>query len=305
MPNPPLSRRRFLGWGAAGAGTLVLSACGDDGSSTGATTTAPSEAEGAGYALFQFIGGDKVFAAGSENRLPFGVGDKVALLPLERTPESLSVQLVGPDDAEVGAPIEVARHAEGLPRAYYPLHFTVDEPGAYTARAEVEGEPAEMSFQVAAPDEVALIGAGDRLPPLETPTTTDARGVTPICTRDPICPLHERTLAEALTTGRPVVLLVATPAFCQVAVCGPVLDVLLDTADPYADRLTLVHAEVYKDPETSVQGADAFAPVVRDLGLQFEPVLFLAGADGTIAQRLDSIYDHTELDRALDALASG
>ena len=37
----------------------------------------------------------------------------------------------------------------------------------------------------------------------------------------------EPTLAQALTEKRPLALLVATPAFCQISICGPVLDVLL------------------------------------------------------------------------------
>jgi hypothetical protein len=34
-----------------------------------------------------------------------------------------------------------------------------------------------------------------------------------------------------------------------------------------------------------------------------EPVLFLVGSDGVVADRLDSIYDRRELNKALDALS--
>jgi hypothetical protein len=299
---PPLTRRRFLGLGAAGAGAVVLGACAADDDISGSTTTAP---EDAGYALFQFVGGGPVFAAGVENRLPFGIGDQVALLPLDRTPERLDVQLFGPDDAEVGAPIDVSRHAEGLPRPYFPLRFTVDAPGTYTARADVEGTVAEMAFEVHSPADVTLIGPGDPMPPLQTPTKSDARGVKPICTREQICPLHDRTVADVRAAGMPTALLVATPAFCQVAICGPVLDLLLERTDRYADQIGFVHAEVYSDPATSIEGDDAYAPVVTDLGLFFEPVLLLADVAGNVVERVDAIYDIGELDAALGRLVGG
>jgi hypothetical protein len=42
--------------------------------------------------------------------------------------------------------------------------------------------------------------------------------------------------------------------------------------------------------------------VVDALGLTFEPCLFLVGADGVVAERLDTIYDRAELTEALARL---
>lgn len=282
---------------------MLLGACGSDDDTGGGGTTDDTSAGAAEYALFPFVGGT-IFAAGTRNRLPFGIGDQVALLPLDRTPETVAVQLYDTTDAPIGRPIEVARHAEGLPRAYFPLHFTLDEPGIYTARVEIEGAVAETSLEVFPPEQVTLLGRGDPLPRVDTPTVTDPRGVTPICTAEPICPLHERSLTELVGTGRPTALLVATPAFCQVAICGPVLDRLLDVVEAYADRVSFVHAEVYRDPETTIEGVDAYAPIIDELGLTFEPVLYLVDGAGVIADRVDSVYDAVELAAALDDLVA-
>jgi hypothetical protein len=113
-----------------------------------------------------------------------------------------------------------------------------------------------------------------------------------------VCPLHDVTVAEALGTGRPLALLVATPAFCQFAICGPVLDVLLGVTDAHPG-ITFLHAEVYADP---AKGLDTYAPVVAPLGLHFEPCLVLVGSDGTVAGRVDTIYDRAELDERLAQL---
>ena len=63
----------------------------------------------------------------------------------------------------------------------------------------------------------------------DTPTFDDARGVDPICTRSPEpCPFHDRTLTDVVESGEPVALLISTPGFCQTAICGPVLELLME-----------------------------------------------------------------------------
>jgi hypothetical protein len=149
------------------------------------------------------------------------------------------------------------------------------------------------------PEEVAVIKAGDTFPALETPTPDDARGVNPICTATPACPLHDVTAAQALTEGRPLAFLVATPAFCQISVCGPVLDVLR-TALPNHPNVRGLHAEVHPDPFTTTK---TFAPTPLALKLFSEPVLVLVGSDGIVQQRVDTLFDVTELDELLAGLA--
>jgi hypothetical protein len=303
MPAPSrlITRRRLLAGGGATALAVLLAACGDDGAdATGPTsTTTTSGARGSGsLALAQFFGGP-IFVAGKPLRAPFGVADADGLLSVDDTPARLDVQLVGPDGADLGAPVDVERRSEGLPRAYYPQVATLPDPGIYTARTEIEGSPAEMSFQVFDAAEVKVIQPGAAMPALETPTVADAHGVNPICTRDPVCPLHDITAAEALAEGTPLALLVSTPAFCQLAICGPVLDVLLRATDAHP-AIKFLHSEVYADPAKDLT---TYAPAIAPLGLHFEPCLVLVDGSGTVVDRVDTIYDATELDERLAALA--
>lgn len=290
-----LSRRRFLQGGGAATAAVLLGACGTEETGTAASSTTAATSD---LALAQFFGG-AMFVPGQESRFPFGVADRDGLLPAKQTPPSLTVQIVDPSGDPVGDPVEVARRGEGLPRPYFPLLATLDAPGIYTARTEIDGAAVEMALKIDAAADVKVIQPGAAMPALETPTTADARGVTPICTRDPVCPLHDVTVAEALKEGRPLALLVATPAFCQFAICGPVLDVLLDVGAGHPD-IRLLHAEVYADPNKDL---DTHAPVVSPLGLHFEPCLVLVGPDGAVADRVDTIYDRSELDERLARLA--
>jgi hypothetical protein len=43
------------------------------------------------------------------------------------------------------------------------------------------------------------------------------------------------------------------------------------------------------------------APAVNAIGLEYEPVLYLAKADGIVQDRIDVIWDQAELDERLDA----
>jgi hypothetical protein len=156
-----------------------------------------------------------------------------------------------------------------------------------------------MSLEVVDAASLQVLKPGDELPALVTPTTADARGVDPLCTDDPVCDLHQATLADLRAAQEPMAVIVATPAYCKVAACGPVHDVFLDViADHPAVRA--VHLEVYLHP--LVNQVD-YAPAITDLRLSLEPVAILAGADGIVTDRIDAIFDTAELDAALSRLA--
>ena len=139
--------------------------------------------------------------------------------------------------------------------------------------------------------------------PVATPTTADARGVDPICTRKPVCSLHDVSLDAALGEGRPLAVLFSTPALCRSKICGPVLDVLLGEVENLGDGVRAVHVEVFKSLQ--VQGtAEDLTEGMKTYGLTFEPVLFLVGADGKVRERLDGPYDRTEAREALTRLVT-
>lgn len=297
-----LSRRHFIATGAAAAGAVLLGACGGDDDAVGSdgtsTTKATEPKNERGLGLAQFFGGP-MFVAGSTVRAPFGLADVDGLLDPADTPAELEIQLVDIDDKPVGDPVTVARHDKGLARPYFPLIVDLADPGVYKATTEYDGIAIDASFEVLTTDKVKVIQVGAPFPALDTPTTADARGVTPICTKEPACALHGSTAKEVLAAGTPMAFLVATPAFCQITVCGPVLDVLIRSLTA-APHVTGLHAEVYANPSVDLQ---TFAPAAGALGLHYEPALVLVGSDGLVKDRLDTIYDEVELAAALAALS--
>ena len=175
--------------------------------------------------------------------------------------------------------------------------MSVAEPGIYSLI--IEGGPQTgAAVQVVDRTSVAIPLVGDPLPPFETPTTSDARGVSPICTRsEGICPFHDITLSDALASGKKVVYLIGTPAYCQTGTCAPALDALISLSKSTGDDVVYVHADVYTD-----DSAETVAPAVKAYNLTFEPALFITDDKGVLRRRLDAIFDVDELRDALSAL---
>jgi hypothetical protein len=271
-----LSRRQLL---VGGASIAFLSACGSSDSGASSTTTAAGK-----RSIYNAF--DPNQPVGKALRLPIGVTEADGSFASD-IPAALRVQLRKPDGTKL-APQELRRRQEGIPRGFYPLETTLDAPGRWTIEAELDGKAVTTTIEArAASDVPAVVGAGDRLP--KVPTTDD-------CTRDPVCPFHAAPLDQLIGGSKPIVLLVSTPAFCKVAICGPVLDLLVDRRSEL-ERFAVLHTEVYTD-----KTATTTLPIIGALGMTYEPALFLARADGTVVERLDYIYDADELDAALGKL---
>jgi len=297
MPTPrrttfdPTRRRLLL----ASAGSLALAACGGGGGSTASPASTTTTTVGP-----QRLSLLRVFAleqpAGVALRLPLAFADAEGV-PTADVPDDITVRAVSPSGASLD-PVTVARRGTGIPSPYFPFEQTLDETGTWELVIAVGSAETSTELTVRAPEELAAVpNPGDPLPSIPTPTVNDALGIEPLCTATPPCPLHEVSLDQALTSGLPTVLLVSTPAFCQTAICGPVLDLLVERQMRVGDRATLIHAEVYTD-----ESLEETTPTVNALGLRYEPSLFLADADGTVRARLDYTFDATELDESLDAL---
>lgn len=299
----PFSRRSFL---AAGAGAAVIAACGGDSkttstssSATASSTKGTTAATAVGDLVIVSFSDTSALTPGTPQRVTFGFADKEGVV-VDKPPAATVDFEVALNDQTV-ATLKAAPHQTDLPRPYYPVVFTPPQPGAYTITATVNGTRLQTAVQI--PATTTVVGPGQKMIPLDTPTTSDLHGVQLLCTRDPACPLHDVTLRAALAAGAPVAFLVATPKFCQTAICGPVLDVLLKQRDQFP-HIKMLHAEVYPSEADAQPGKQQVTEAVNAYGLTFEPALYLARADGTIANRIDTIFDGLELHDALAQLGS-
>ncbi len=309
-----LDRRAFLlGGGAA----VVLAACGggdDDATAPDASPDGidpvgagdPADTGGAaepGTPMFLlgtfpegFRSPETIVAAGSAQRVAFVLRDDVDLMR-GNAPDAVRIEIVMGDT--VVADERYPAHRDGVITPYYPVVFTPPEPGDYEARLPDFPDALTVPFKVAPREEVSLVQVGDPMRPVDTPTFDDERGIERLCTRAVPCDFHELTLTEALESGKPTVLMISTPGFCQTEACGPVLDLLINALEG-RDDVAVIHAEPWQNPSAFADGQFPDpTDVVNTYQLPFEPLLLVADADGTIVSRLDAVWDRAEMDDAL------
>jgi hypothetical protein len=287
---------------------MLLAACGD---------------EPAPPILVPMFANDRVLVAGRMQRITFGVAaadpslsrDEIDL-PDDKAVLDVTILRDGAvayettvaghvvDHDHVGDVDPNHQHANIF--RYYPLRAELPEPGIYDLAVTINGHELQLPVQIFDPGQSTLPQVGQPFPTIETPTFDNPAGVDRLCTRFEPCPFHTISAADALAQGRPLAVLVATPAVCQTAYCGPVLDTLIEQSAS-APEVAFIHVEVYAnagevggnylDPDIRV------APGVQAMGLEFEPSLFLVAADGTVADRLDNVFDSSEVAAGLAALA--
>jgi hypothetical protein len=123
-----------------------------------------------------------------------------------------------------------------------------------------------------------------------SPVATTPSKVAEICTREPPCPLHSISIADALRSGKPTVVNFGTPLLCQVQLCGPVLDETMVVAKAFGDRANFIHIEEFlpgKDltPPTT-QSLQTISPTFKAWGFRDEPWVIAIDRHGVIRGRL-------------------
>jgi hypothetical protein len=294
----PISRRRLLRAAGTTSVAALLAACtttadpvvdeGADAAAGGSTEPADSndiarqviETVGLGVepTLTPIVATFEVLT-GPTGRIPFGVLDEAQQPMLDR-----DVQLWVVSEGEVvTGPVEPLFYGEGLgQRGIYVAEVELEQAGLFDVVVQVDGGPAGVSaFSARRPEDSTSYPPGAEFPIIATPTEEDPGALESLCTRQPPCSMHQTSLDSAIGAG-PVVLTVATPRFCQTAVCGPVVDVLEELEGELdRDDLTFIHAEVYNDAGTTP------SQVVDDLALPSEPWTWVIDADGVVVDRFD------------------
>jgi hypothetical protein len=147
----------------------------------------------------------------------------------------------------------------------------------------------------------SIPNVGQRPPAIHTPTPASVGGdLRKLTTRNPPEHMNQADFAEVLGK-KPIVLLFATPVFCQSRVCGPVTDVAAQVQRVYGDRVAFIHMEIYNDNNPS----EGVRPQVRAFHLPTEPWLFVIDRRGIIRTRIEGAFNVQELTQAVKGVAGG
>lgn len=169
----------------------------------------------------------------------------------------------------------------------YVGHANLDKAGNWGVEATVTQpghapETQRLGFEVLAKDPSP--GVGDDAPRTKNLTLQDVNGDrTKLSSADyDDSILHRISIADAVTNGKPTVILFATPRFCTSRTCGPSHQVVMSLAQNYADRVNFIHIEIYKNFDT-FEPADA----MTEWNLKTEPWLFFVNAQGKIVEKFE------------------
>jgi hypothetical protein len=136
---------------------------------------------------------------------------------------------------------------------------------------------------------------GQRPPLIHTPTPASVGGdLSKLTTRIPPETMNQVDFADALGK-KPIVLLFATPQFCQSRVCGPVVDVAEQVKQQTGDAADFIHMEIYNDNDPN----KGVRPQVRAFNLPSEPWLFVIDRHGIIRTAIEGAFGVNELTKAV------
>ena len=170
---------------------------------------------------------------------------------------------------------------------------------------EVSGE-AVIEVSVLADSPIPSVG--EAAPASETKTLGEAVAVTEVTTSyEPDEELYRISVAEAVSSGKPTVVVFATPAFCTSPTCGPQVDTVSELRVEHPDAANYIHVELYDNP-AEIQGdlnQAQLVPAADEWGFTQIPGwtneswVFVLDSDGIVRQRFEGFATLAELEAAL------
>jgi hypothetical protein len=217
--------------------------------------------------------------------------------------------------SEDAAATALLRDEDGTPLGTYDLEFvwTVPEvrgiyagyleipgPGVYQVSVEQDGLAESGPTGFVAVDNPPMVGPGESALLSETRTAADVADLSLITSDpEPDPEMYSMTVAEAVSNGRPSVLVFATPGFCTSQSCGPMLDQVKDLRPDYP-AIDFVHVEIYDDLQVDNVEDLVVVDAVLEWQLPSEPWIYIIDGDGTVVAAFEGAVNDDELTAVLD-----
>jgi hypothetical protein len=192
-------------------------------------------------------------------------------------------------------------HEETDVRGIYVAQVPFERPGTWGLEvlATQDNGATEMSrFTVNVLEAPYTPALGTPAPRSHNLIASDVTDLRHIDTSDPPDPrLHQVRIADAITEGKPQVIVFATPKFCTSRVCGPVVDIVRLLLPTYGDRVVFTHQEIWQDFATQ-----RVSPTVEEWHLQSEPWIFVVDGKGIIRAKFEGLTTTREIAAALQQI---
>ncbi len=279
------------------AAVLTLAACGDDGDPGPDAGASPSsfDAPFAGakaypvFASSEIVVGENRFLVGilNEDDAPIGSPDIEVSLDFYEF-------LTSESEPVFSAETEFLETVPGE-RGLYLALVTFPRAGKWGADVKIVGKGLDESVKAGftVKKSGATPAVGSPAPRSDTPTAKSGKDIAKISTdNDPDPRFYELSVADAVTSGRPSVIVFATPKFCTSQVCAPTLDNVKSISGDHP-KVNFVHVEVYSnlDDPSNLK----VVPWVEEWGLPNEPWVFVVDSKGKVAAKYEGVVTPEEL----------
>ena len=193
-------------------------------------------------------------------------------------------------------------------RGMYAGELEFDRAGTWRVEIEVvaqDGFPAIAQLIVEVGESTSAPDVGDPAIRSVTRTLEDVGSLAELSTGSQQDEdLYRTTLAAAIDSGMPTVVVFASPAFCTNAVCGPQVEVLKELKDLYKGDANFVHVDFYDNPH-EIQGdldRARISPAVTEWSLPSIEWTFVIDGSGTVTARFEGFATLSEVEAELKRL---
>jgi hypothetical protein len=188
-------------------------------------------------------------------------------------------------------------------RGLYSANVFIPAAATYQVTIEAEGYGTAGPVGVVAFEDPVVAQPGEAAPRSVTRTSSDHPDLAVISSDpSPDPEMYQLSIDEAVSNGRPTVIVFATPAWCVSQTCGPLLD-QTKALRPVYPNVDFIHVEVYENIQVEAFDDLVVVEAVSEWGLPSEPWVFVIDAAGTVAASFEGVASDEELSRAIRSVA--
>ena len=230
-------------------------------------------------------------------------------------PEASVTSVYSPPDGSPGLPKETATAPLHVwpygVRANYATELTFDKPGNWRLDIRVvsgKGQVTTTRIPLKVKDVSLTPVIGSQPPRTDNKTLEDVTSLKELTSwYSPDPELYAMTIADAVASHKPLMLVFSSPSICTSPTCGPQVDVVSELKGRYKSQANFIHVEVYDNPD-DIQGdldKARYSPVVEAWGLTRiegylnESWVFILDRDGRIASKYEGFASADELESGL------
>ena len=177
-------------------------------------------------------------------------------------------------------------------------------PGKWGLIAKIQEGPQSYSASgyIEVKSKFSAPKVGDHSPMSQTKTISNKIDIESITSDpNPYLPIYDLSIAEAVSSGMPSVIVFATPAFCKTSTCGPQVDAIKALHRNMSKSINFIHVEIFDNPSEikGDMGRAVISPEVSEWNLPSEPWTFVVNPEGIITNRFEGFTTKEEIQESL------